>query len=345
MTGSVKIFHDVDGPRLVQGAYRGRDGVWMHEFEGGYRIPIIAGGSTTYAEPVAHPLSAPVISGTTVTVDLMLQQPTRVTKYLMDMTQERFILDRIFSSPGGVTGGAVVYDVLEVNDLYLDRDVANVSPGGEFPVVTSTRRAPMVAQVEKFGGKFYFTDEAKDRNDQTAFRNQATKLGNTIVRKLNTKAVAALEAAIAAQGGSNNFVGNNWQTAIPNGSNPTPPAQTPAADFAMAQLIAEQAELGITYDTAIMNPTDLMALRLFYQGNLETMLSDNGYREVYASNRVTVHSVYFVAAGQVGEMRIEQPLGTESWREPETQRTWVQSSVRPVMYVNNPNAVIKATGV
>jgi hypothetical protein len=44
-------------------------------------------------------------------------------------------------------------------------------------------------------------------------------------------------------------------------------------------------------------------------------------------------------------MRIEQPLATETWREPETQRTWVQSSVRPVMYVNNPYAVVMATGL
>src|SRR5690606_37837745 len=149
-----------------------------------------------YPNPVAHPLAAPVISGTDVSVDMLLQQPTRVTSFLMDITQERFVLDRLFTSPGGVTGGAVVYDVVEENNLYTDRDVQPVKPGSAFPVTTSHRRAPKVAEVEKYGGKFYFTDEARDRNDQVTFRNESTRLGNTIVRKLNARAIAVVEAAI-----------------------------------------------------------------------------------------------------------------------------------------------------
>jgi hypothetical protein len=82
---------------------------------------------------VFHPLAAPTITGTTITVDLMLQQPTRITAFLMDITLQRFILDRLFTSPGGVTGGAVVYDVIQENDLYTDRDVEPVAPGCRVP--------------------------------------------------------------------------------------------------------------------------------------------------------------------------------------------------------------------
>lgn len=295
--------------------------------------------------PVAHPLGAPTVTGTTITVDTMLQQPTRITQFLMDITLQRFVLDRLFTSPGGVTGGAVVYDLLTENELYLDRDVEPVAPGTEFPIVTSQRRAPKVAEVEKFGGKYFFTDEARDRNDQSAFQNENIKLGNTIVRKLNARAVETLEAAIAANGGNSEFVGNDWSAAVPGGSNPTLPAGTPAADFARAQLLADQRELGVQYNVAIVNPVQLNELRLFYGGNLDQMLSDNGYDEVYATNRVAVGTAYFIAEGQLGEMRLEQPLATETWREPETQRTWVQSSVRPVMFVNNPFAVVRATGL
>ncbi|HEU5046148.1 MAG TPA: major capsid protein [Nocardioidaceae bacterium] len=346
---SVLIHEDIDHPELVRASYKGRE-IWMHQFSDGYRVPVLAGGAVEYPNPVAHPLAAPTITGTDITVDLMLDQPTRVTSYLMDITLQRFLLDRLFTSPGGVSGGAVVYDVMQENDLYSDRDVQPIAPGGEFPVVTSHRLAPRVAEVEKYGGKFFFTDEARDRNDQTAFRNEATRLGNTIVRKLNTRAVAVLEDAIANNGGFSNFVGNDWATAIPNGSNPTPPAETPAADFAMAQLMADQRELGIQYNVALVNPAQLNALRLFYTGTgnsngLETMLSDNGYDEVFASNRVPAGTAYFVAEGQLGEMRLEKPLATETWREPENERTWVQSGVRPVMFVNNAFAVVKATGL
>lgn len=304
--------------------------------------PVFAGASPN---PVAHPLAAPVVDGDTITVDMMLQQPTRITAFLQDITLQRFILDRLFSSDGGVTGGAVIYDLMTENELYLDRDVEPVAPGAEFPVVTSSRRAPRVAEVEKFGGKYFFTDEARDRNDATAFRNENIKLGNTIVRKLNARAVETLEAAITGNGGLSEFVGNDWSAAVPGGSNPSLPAATPAADFARAQLLADQRELGVVYNIALVNPVQLNELRLFYGGNLAQMLADNGYDEVYASNRVPVGTAYFVAEGQLGEMRLEQPLATETWREAGTQRTWVQSSVRPVMFVNNPFAVVRATGL
>lgn len=304
--------------------------------------PVFAGSSPN---PVAHPLAAPVVTDDTVTVDIMLQQPTRITAFLQDITLQRFILDRLFTSEGGVTGGAVVYDLLTENELYLDRDVEPVAPGAEFPIVTSSRRAPKVAEVEKFGGKFFFTDEARDRNDASAFRNENIKLGNTIVRKLNARAIETLNEAITANAGASEFVGNDWSAAIPGGSNPTIPSGTPAADFARAQLLADQRELGIVYNIAIVNPVQLNELRLFYGGSLQQMLADNGYDEVYASNRVPVGTAYFVAEGQLGEMRLEQPLATETWREAETQRTWVQSSVRPVMFVNNPFAVVRATGL
>lgn len=338
----VRIHEDLDSPVIRRGEYKGRE-MWVNDFGGGLVVPVVAGAQV--ANPVAHPLAAPVVTGNTLTVDLMLQQPTRITAFLMDITLQRFVLDRIFDSNGGVTGGAVVYDQAVENELYLDRDVERVQPGSEFPVVTSHRRAPKVAEVEKWGGKYFFTDEARDRNDQAAFRNENVRLGNTIVRKLNARAVEVLEAAIAANGGLSNFVGNDWSAAIPNGSNPTAPALTPGADFAKAQLLADQRELGIRFNIALVNPVQLNELRLFYQGQLDQMLEDNGFDEVYASNRIPVGTAYYVAEGQLGEMRLEQPLGTETWREQGTQRTWVQSSVRPVMFVTNPFAVMKATGL
>ena len=102
----------------------------------------LGGGAGNIPGAGGTPLGAPTVSGTKITVDTMLNQPQRITRMVMDMTLQRFVADRIFSSGGGVTGGAVVYDSVEANDLYTDRDVERVSPGGEFPIVTSSRRAP-----------------------------------------------------------------------------------------------------------------------------------------------------------------------------------------------------------
>jgi hypothetical protein len=316
--------------------------------------PVAAGGAmpgpgfvaaADMVNPIAYPLGPPTMSGTDLTVDVMLQQPTRVTAFLMDLTLARFLLDRLFSSAGGVTGGAVVYDVIVANDIFLLRDVEPVAPGTEFPTVTSIRRVPKVATVEKFGGRFWTSYEARDRNDQVAFRNELTRLGNTIVRKLNQLAITAVTNAVAANGGMSNYVGNNWETAIPKGANPTPPPLTPGADFSKPQMLADIAELGIQFNVMLVNPAQLNSLRLFYDDGLERMLSDMGYDELYASNRVPTGSSFAVAEGQLGELRVEQPLQTQTWNEPERERIWTQSSVRPVMYVQNPFAVMQISGV
>lgn len=299
----------------------------------------------TETSPVTYPLGAPTLSNNRVTVDLALKQPTRVTRRIADLTLQKFIVTRIFGQGGAVSGGAVIYDQATLNELYLDRDVQRVAPGDEFPIVGGSRTVPKVALVEKWGGKFETTDEARDRNDVAFFNNQVTQLANTIVRKVNQRAVAELEAAISALGGAGTFVGHNWGTVVTGGSSQTNNSGWPGADFAAAQLAADTDELGVEYDVWITNPKQLANLRITYGDKLQAMLDSFGIREVYASNRVANGTAYAVASGQVGEMRVEKGLSTETWREPKTESTWLQSSVRPVMYVTNPYSVKKITGL
>lgn len=293
-----------------------------------------------------YPLGPPTVSGNLITVDTALQQPTRITRMIMDLTLQRFFVDRVFASEGGVTGGAVVFDQATLNDLYIDpsRDVERVEPGAEFPQVTTTRPAPQVALVEKWGGKFDYTDEAADRNDVALFTNSVRKLANTIVRKINQRGVEVLEAAITAQGGASNTTGTNWSTVVTAGSTTSSNQLWPAADFAKAQLIADQRELGVTYDLWIVNPVQRNALAVAYGDRLDGVLASNGI-SMFATNRVANGTAYAVAAGQVGGMRVEQPLATEVWRDEGKQKRWVQSSVRPVMYVTDPFSVLKFTGL
>lgn len=292
---------------------------------------------------VAHPLGPPVISGTTITVDTMLQQPTRVTRLIMDLSLQRFIADRVFQSAGGVSGGAVVYDQATANWLYADRDVQRVSPGAEFPLITSSRPVPKLATVEKWGGKVFITDEAKDRNNSILLTNQLRQLTNTIIRKINARAIAELETVLAAFP-SQVYVGHDWGAYQPGGTTPSPLANSPLADLLMAQMQADRDELGVNYDTVLLNPLNVLRLNQVYGSGLVQGLDDVNMT-IYSSNRVAVGTGYIVASQSVGEMRVEQPLGTETWREEKTQRNWIQSSVRPVMYVTNPYSVRKITGV
>lgn len=294
--------------------------------------------------PVAYPLSAPTYSGNTLTVDTALNEPTRITRRIADLTLQRFIVSEIFAPGGSVSGGAVVYDQAMLNELYLDRDVERVGPGDEFPIVTSVRQAPKVAEVEKWGGKFFVTDEARDRNNVSAFNNQVTQLANTIVRKVNTRAIETLEAAITALGGAGTFTGTNWGAVVTGGSSQSNASAWPAADFAKAQLLADQEELGVEFNLWLVNPAQKAQLALVYGTGLNDVLASFGIA-MYASNRIAAGTAYVVERGAVGELALEKAMSTETWREAKTERTWLQSSVRPVMYVTNPYSIKKVTGL
>lgn len=318
---------------------------FLSELPAEYQPGIIAKGAAfkaQYGNPTVYPLGPPTVSTTLITVDLALQQPTRITRTLMDLSLQRFFADRVFTSSGGVTGGAVVYDLVVANDIYLNRDIGRVSPGAEFPLVTSLRRAPSVAQVEKWGGKFFITVEARDRNDVAVFTRQVRQLSNTIVRKINQRAVAILDAAVTAN--TRTVVGNNWQTVVTTGSSASNATLWPARDFARVAMIADQEEMGIVFNLFIMNPQEYFQLATVYGNALYQLVESLGL-DIFVTNRCPAGSMYAVAEGQAGQMRIEQPLTTETWYEEETQRFWTQSSVRPVMFIDNPHAVMKVTGL
>lgn len=299
--------------------------------------------ASAYPNPVAHPLGPPVVTGTTYSVDLALQNPTRVTRTVMDLTLQRFFADRVFTNAGGVTGGAVIYDMALTNDIYLERDVGKVAPGNEFPIVTSMRRAPQVAEVEKWGGKFFVTDEARDRNDVSVYTRHIRQLANTIVRKINQRAVEVLEAAVQAN--TRTVSGNDWSAVVTTGSGASNATAWPGRDFAKAQYQAEVEEMGIVYDLWIMNPQEYLNLATVYGNFLNDLLDSLGI-SIFVTNRVAAGEAYVVAEGQAGQMRIEQPLATETWRDSDgRQQTWTQTSVRPVMFIDNPLAVLKFTGL
>lgn len=299
----------------------------------------------TNPAPVTYPLGAPTVTGNQLTVDLALKQPGRITKRIADLTLQKFIVDRIFASSGAtVASGAVLYDQVTQNELYTDRGVEERAAGAEYAIVGSERGAPKVAKSEDWGGKFSITDEAVRRNDKIHFDNQTQRLANDIVNKVNSRAVATLEAAIAGLSGAGVVPGHDWSNVTLSGTAPTPNNERPFADFATVQLAADREELGVVYDLWIINPQEKRNLRIAYGPDLPEILKDSGL-EIFDSNRVPEGTAYGVARGQVGFLDYEQGLTTETWREQATKRNWVQSSVLPIMGVTNPYSIKKITGL
>lgn len=295
--------------------------------------------------PVAYPLGAPVINNNQISVDLAYSQPGRITKRLSDLTLQKFIAPEMFSSSGAsATAGAIIYDVIRINELYTKNDVEQRGPSDEYTIVQGERTQPEVAKSEDWGGKFWMSDEAIRRNDRAQMDRLTRQLANTLVRKINQRTVAVLEAVITSLGGAGVVPGHDWGNVTLTGTTPTPNNERPFADIINAQLAADVEELGYTYNVWVVNPQQYADLRIAYGPELDTILRD-GEISMFRSNRVTAGTAYAAVRGGVGFLDYEQQLQTETWREPKTKQNWVQTSVLPIMGVTDPYAVKKVTGL
>jgi hypothetical protein len=306
-------------------------------------VPALAGGA---AEDLQYPYGVPSVSGTTFTIDFLLENPQRVTRAISRLALQRFYVDKVFSGAGQITGGAVVYEQATQNELYATRDVERVQPGDEFPVVTFGRLQPQTAQVEKFGGKFPVTDEARRRNQQGRIARAIRQLANTIQRKMQQRALSELQAAVTAF--SRTATGTSWGDAADTTILNQKATIGPIADLTAVQTGNQVAELGYEYNFAIMNPQEWRNFRLAAGGQVadaRALLSDSGINDVWVTNRKAAGTVYWLAQGMVGEIGYEVPLNTEQWRDKDgKQQDWYQSSVLPIMYVTDPYAIIETTG-
>ena len=290
-----------------------------------------------------YPLGSPSVSGNSLTVDLMLKEPTRINAYLSNIALKNYFAERIFTNLGGVSGGAIVYQQLTKNDLFPTRSVQKVAPGAEFPEITFDRPEPKTAQVEKLGGKFRVTDEARDRNDLSAIQNEGVKLGNDVQRQLHNRALAEVDAVISTYSSDLSVSGVSWSDATALTMTAANAAAMPAADLANVRKKAAQLELGTDYNLIVMNPQEFANLSIIY-GNAGSWLQAQGFG--YAvSNTVTAGKAYVCQEGMVGQVRYEQELRTVAYRDESTESTWVKTSIRPVFAVTNPYNIMELTGL
>ncbi len=290
-----------------------------------------------------YPLGSPSVNGNSLTVDLMLKEPTRINAYLSNIALKGYFAERIFTNLGGVSGGAIVYQQLTKNDLFPTRSVQEVAPGAEFPEITFDRPEPKTAQVKKLGGKFRVTDEARDRNDLSAIQNEGVKLGNDVQRQLHERALKEIDAVISTYSSDLSVAGVSWADATALTMTAVNAAAMPAADLANIRKKATQLELGTDYNLIVMNPQEFANLSIIY-GDAAAWLRAQGF-DYAVSNTVTAGKAYVCQQGMVGQVRYEQELRTVAYRDEGTEATWVKTSIRPVFAVTNPFNVMELTGL
>jgi hypothetical protein len=285
----------------------------------------------------------PSLNGRQLSVDVALNQPTIIRNRISKLADDQILLDKLFHGWGArVEGGGILYSVVQASDFYT-ADVEKRAPGGEYKVVEGVDPDPKLAVVADWGGKFQVTDEQRVRNAVSYLDQQTTQLANTLARKLDVAAIAAIEAALDS---SNVITGHSWDSLVFVGplTAITPSANRPTADFSAAQLASDLQELGVHHDLLIVHPNHAAALRTAYAEDLDDMLKSAGL-ELFANPRMTPGVAYVCERGQVGTVGFEFPLDVFSWPEPSTRSTWIQGFVVPAFAVDRPFALKKLVSI
>lgn len=303
------------------------------------------------AAPVANPLAGPTVSNTSITLDVAINNPTVITRTIANLAAQNFFADKVFSVGGEVSGGAVLFErpPSVQTDLFAERDVQEVAPGEEFPVLTFLRGQPVAAYPRKIGGKWFIPREARKRNDVRLLTRYMQATANTIARKVDLMAIALLDSAISTFTRTY-AAGTTWGVAAAVTFNTKTAANQPLSDLIGANASIMLEERGHQLNSIALSPTDYANLiRIYGPDGVAAALASVGITQVIVSQRITAGAAYLFERGMVGFWRNEFPLQEETEEEGVAaggrQRWHYQASVSPVMGVDDQYALLKLTGI
>jgi hypothetical protein len=309
-------------------------------------------------DALEYPLFSGVsITGTSVVVDDVINDPERITRDVAALTMQRFYMDRIFTSGGGLTGGALLFERPNplATDLYGEREPKEVQPGQVFPLQTFTRGVPMMAKPKKIGNKWFMVKEAVKRNDTGLLRRRITQTVNTLRRRIEQLGLAELAAVVTAE--SRFRTGTSWSTYAGLAPNVRTGTTGPVSDIFATIAAVDLEERGHALDSMLMHPNQAVSVMQAYPGmTLQQVFSaasssefGGGIQNIYVTPRHAAGVATLFESGQVGEWRNEFPLEQETeWEGPASggrQRWWYQWSISPLFAVTDQFAVIELRGI
>ncbi len=126
-----------------------------------------------------------------LTVNVLLDQPTLIARPLTSLVAKRLIADRLFvrGTSDQVAGGAMRYQELE--GIYLDGNAEELAEGADFPL-TKWAEAVKTAPVRQYGLGFPVTNLAIRRNQRDVIARGTVKLANTIAKLIDSVAMGLL---------------------------------------------------------------------------------------------------------------------------------------------------------
>ncbi len=284
----------------------------------------------------------PELTGNTLTVDVALRQPTLIRDRIAQLADKQLLLPHLFHPFGGkIEGGGMLYTLLKYSDLFTS-GVEQRAPLTEYPIVSGVDPETKLATVADYGGAVEIAYEEILRNNISRLDQLTTQLVNEVTVKLDTVALAAVDAA----GVESVAVAEPWDTLVLDGpaTSITPSADRPTAHFAQAAELADLEQLGVVFDTLIVHPGEARSLRTAYADNLAKMLESAGLT-MHVNARIASGTAYLTQSGMAGAVGFEAPLQVVVTDQPRNKSKLLQVFAVPAFAVDKPHAVKRLTGL
>lgn len=287
--------------------------------------------------------------GSRIAISDILQQPTFVRAYLLDIADYMFTGDQLFRAAGACPSGAVVYRASTplFADVFEDSDYEEFE---EVPTAITSLGTPKAAAAQERILGVEISDRMRRRNDVDALNVQLTQVQNTLTQIFDKKAMSALDANVDSGHVVN--ATTTWDTST-----------TIRTDLAAAGKKITAEKLGFTPDTILISQSlgwDLLGnpdVWKVFQGNVagdSPSISGNLPAKLWNLNIVTTldqnlpdpTAAYVMQRGIFGGHCDEYPLSATPWYRQEERKCQRSDVGRSTAYfVDQPLALAKIEGV
>lgn len=293
------------------------------------------------------PLSPATVQNGSITVDMFVKEPTRISRYVSDIVQANLVSQFLFTTVGA-TGGAILFDRLEKNDALANQNPGVIAPGAEFPSMDAGRSEPIVERVVKTGGKYEVTREAQIRNNPTLLQRGAGRVANTMVVDIDTRAFNALSATLGSFEGALTVMSSGWASAA-KVANSAKTAVTGdgqiVSDLLDAQALIDETRLGYKADSLILNPKDSVTLKKVFGIKMWREILNDMELKLYKTSAVKPGEGFVLQSRAAGVMGVEDPISTDSEYIKSRQVTEFYTWATMAFGITDPLSIVKLSNL
>lgn len=138
---------------------------------------------------------APTVSGQTITVSYLVNNPVLVQRTLTALVQKRLIAGKLLTGRVDVTGSGSA--VFEGSESIFAKEVAEIVDDlAEYPLTDDDPSTPSVYTVDKYGLATDIPDRLIARNRMDVVSRKLVKLANTVVAGFDARGLSVIGSAV-----------------------------------------------------------------------------------------------------------------------------------------------------